>query len=66
MKNTYYNIGNYVISVDSIEDIIIKGNYDKSKKKNSFIDNEGIFLSTKTFLNIEENHILLALSKPFK
>lgn len=66
MKNTFYNIGNYVLSVESIEEIIIKGNYNKSKKKDSFIDNNGIFLNTNTFANIEEKYLLLALSKPFK
>ena len=55
MKNSYYNIGNYVISIESIEEIIIKGTYDKSKKKDSFIDYKGMFLNEKTFLNIEKN-----------
>lgn len=66
MKNTFYNIGNYVLSLESIEEIIIKGNYDRTKKKDSFIDNDGIFLNTNTFLEIEDKYILLALSKPFK
>jgi hypothetical protein len=68
LKNSYYNIGNYVISIESIEEIIIKGTYDKSKKKDSFIDYKGMFLNEKTFLNIEKNKniILVALSKPFK
>ena len=29
MKNAFYNIGNYVLSLESIEEILIKGNYDK-------------------------------------
>ena len=65
MKNAFYNIGNYVLSLESIEEILIKGNYDKSKKKDSFLDNEGIFFNTKTFLCIEEKYLFLALSKPF-
>ena len=49
IKNSFYNIGNYVFSLESIEEILIKGKYDKHKLKESFLDNEGMFLNTKTF-----------------
>jgi len=66
LSNSFYNIGNYVVSLNIIQEIIIKGNYDKSKEKDSFLDYEGCYLNINTFLKLEETLYLFALSKPFK
>jgi hypothetical protein len=67
MANSFYNIGNYVVSLYIIEEIIIKGNYDRSKVNESFLDYEGCFLNVNTFLMIEQKTLhLFALSQPFR
>lgn len=54
------------MSLEIIEEIIIKGNYDKSKECDSFLDHEGCYLNIQTFLKTEDKIHLLCLSKPFK
>ncbi len=66
MANSFYNIGNYVVSLNVIEEVIIKGNYDRSKISDAFLDYEGCFLNVNTFLRIEQKVHLFALSQPFK
>ena len=66
LRNSFYNIGNYVISLNIIENIIIKKNYDRSKESDSFIDFEGNYLNTQTFLNTENNFIYFGISNPYK
>lgn len=64
--NSFYNIGNYVVSLNIIEEVIIKGNYDRSKVNDVFLDYEGCFLNVNTFLKIDHKLHLFALSQPFK
>ena len=66
MANSFFNIGNYVVSLIIIEEVIIKGNYDRSKVNDAFIDHEGCFLNVNTFLKTEQKLHLFGLSHPFK
>lgn len=67
LANSFYNIGNYVVSLNIIEEVIIKGNYDKTKVNDTFLDYDGCFLNVNTFLNIENKKLnLFALSQPFR
>lgn len=66
MANSFFNIGNYVVSLSIMEEVIIKANYDRTKVNDSFLDYEGCFLNVKTFLRIEKKLHLFALSQPFK
>jgi len=65
LKNSFFNIGNYVMSLCVIEEAVIKFNNHKAVD-NDFLDYEGCFLNIKTFIKTDEKKHLFALSRPFK